>query len=101
MSVMWRLKAVCPELYAMILELESAVAMSKIALMEKRDYNRAQMIMHKKFPEMAESDLPLITKIQDTEDNLDVVKATLLTGNKPEATRIFKALFPKTPIKKA
>ena len=54
MDTMFRLQLIDELLYESILDVESAIALARIALLHRRDAGRAERIMHKKFPELAE-----------------------------------------------
>ena len=97
-SPMFRLRLIDEKLYDAIIEVESTIAVARIALLSRRDSVRANNVMNEKFPELAESDLPLTTKIADAISSIDEVKAYLLDGDVRTARRLFKGQFPKTPL---
>jgi hypothetical protein len=98
-SHMHRLQMIDEKLYDAVMDIESSIAIARVLLFDKRDSQRALNIMHTAFPELVESDLPLLTKIADAIESVDQVKAYLMAGDKVTARRIFKGQFPSSSLK--
>lgn len=100
---MWRLRLIDEELYQEILDIEAAALEAKKILIDQRDHERAEIVFHRKFTGMLDSEATVMVKISDVLEDVGLVKMKLLRNGSKEARRIFKGQFPdiEFPKKKA